>query len=487
MARATAMARLMGIMRWRRSMRQCPICRRNETRSALLMRLPVLGALGFLLGAELLALLGFVGAASAQVVGTSRTKIPQDPAAIELNRLLTAAQDAVSKNDYASAAQDYQDYLAKKPDDAVVHYDLGYAYTALQKPAEAKSEYEKAIALDPKMAAAYQNLGVTLIPTDPAAAIEPLQRAAELMPEDARTKWLLGVALEATKKDALAIEQYQAAAKLDAKNAEIRTSLGFALLRTGRAGDAEAAFREALSLLPAGQPAGIASDEAHKGLLQALLAEKKNDEAAAEMGVYLAGHPHDASMELEHASLLVEAGKDDDALAELDKAASTGPESLRALKLRALIYFHKKQYDNAVPVLTKAIALAPKDPELAAQLGHAYLEKKDYANAVPVLVTALNMNQQSVDVLKDLVAAEYLNKNYAATLHGLDVLAQKETPAMGSWFVRATCYDKLGQAAPALEAYKKFLEMNKDENSDMYFEATARVRTLTRELANHKR
>ena len=449
------------------------------------MRLPVLGALGFFLGAALLAFSG--GEALAQVVGTSRTKIPQDPAAIELNRLLTAAQDAVSKNDYASAAQDYRDYLAKKPDDAVVHYDLGYAYTALQKPAEARSEYEKAIALDPKMAAAYQNLGVTLIPTDPAAAIEPLQHAAELMPEDARTKWLLGIALEATKKDTQAIEQYQAAAKLDAKDVEIRTSLGFALLRTGRAGDAEAAFREALSLLPAGRPAGIASDEAHKGLLQALLAEKKNDDAAAEMGVYLAGHPHDASMELDHASLLVEAGKDDDALAELDKAASTGPESLRALKLRALIYFHKKQYDNAVPVLTKAIALAPKDPELAAQLGHAYLEKKDYANAVPVLVTALNMNQQSIDVLKDLVAAEYLNKNYAATLHGLDVLAQKETPAMGSWFVRATCYDKLGQAAPALEAYKKFLEMNKDENSDMYFEATARVRTLTRELANHKR
>ncbi len=449
------------------------------------MRPLVLGVCGAFLGAALLAFSG--GAASAQTVGTSRTKIPQDPAAIELNRLLSAAQDAVSKNDYASAAQDYRDYLAKKPDDAVVHYDLGYAYTALQKPSEAKSEYEKAIALDPKMAAAYQNLGVTLIPTDPAAAIEPLQHAAELMPEDARTKWLLGIALEATKKDALAIEQYQAAAKLDAKSVEIRNSLGFALLRAGRAGEAETEFREALSLLPAGQPAGAAADQAHKGLLQALLAQKKNDDAAAEMGAYLAAHPHDASMELEHASLLVEAGKDDDALAELDKVAAAGPESLRALKLRALIYFHKKQYDNAVPVLVKAIALAPQDPELPAQLGHAYLEKKDYANAVTVLVAALNMNQQSVDVLKDLVAAEYLSKNYPAALHGLDVLAQKETLPMGSWFVRATCYDKLGQAALALDAYKKFLEMNKDENSDMYFEASARVRTLTRELANHKR
>src|SRR5580658_6817939 len=263
-----------------------------KRRSTRLMKPLLLGAIGVFFGAALLAFSG--GAASAQVVGTSRTKIPQDPHAIELNRLLTAAQDAVSKHDYASAAQDYQDYLAKKPDDAVVHYDLGYAYTALQKPAEARSEYEKAIALDPKMAAAYQNLGVTLIPTDPAAAIKPVQHAAELMPEDARTKWLLGVALEATKKDAQAIEQYQAAAKLDAKSVEIRNSLGFALLRTGRSGEAEAAFREALLLLssglPAGQPAGTASDQAHKGLMQALLAQKKNDEAAAEMGVYLAGH-----------------------------------------------------------------------------------------------------------------------------------------------------------------------------------------------------
>ncbi len=451
-----------------------------KRRSTLLLKLLVFGACSVILGA---ALLPFVGSAFAQTVGTSRTKIPQDPAAIELNRLLTAAQDAVNKQDYASAAQDYQAYLAKKPDDAVVHYDLGYAYTALQKPADAKSEYEKAIALDPKMAAAYQNLGVTLIPADPAAAIEPLQRAAELVPEDARTKWLLGIALEATKKDALAIEQYQAAEKLDAKNVEVRNSLGFALLRSGRAGDAETAFREALAL----QPTGAAADQAHKGLLQTLLAERKNDDAATELGVYLAAHPNDAAMQLEHASLLVDAGKDDDALAELDKAASAGPESLRAMKLRALIYFRKKQYDNAAPVLVKAIALAPQDPDLPAQLGHLYLEKKDYPNAVNTLIVALKMNQQSIDVLKDLVTAEYLNKNYPATLHGLDVLAQRETPPLGSWFVRATCYDKLGQVQPALDAYKKFLQLNKDENSDMYFEASARVRTLTRELANKKR
>jgi tetratricopeptide (TPR) repeat protein len=429
------------------------------------------------------ALLGAAHFTAAQTTGTSKKVIKPDPAAVELNRLLAAAQDAVNQQDYAAAAQNYQAYLAKKPDDAVVHYDLGYAYTALQRPADARAEYEKAIALDPKMASAYQNLGLTLIPTDPAAAIAPLQHAAELMPQDARTKWLLGVAWEAAGKDAQAIEQYEAAAKLDSSSVDIRNSLGFALLQTARAGDAESAFREAIAL----QPTGDAASQAHQGLLQALIAEKKNEEAATELGVYLAAHPNDGTMRLERASLLADAGKDDDALAELDRAAAGGPESLQALRLRSVIYFRKKDYDKAIPVLKNAIALAPKDPDLPAQLGHAYLETKDYPDAVNELIVAIKMNPASNDVLTDAVAAQYLNKNYVAALRGLDILAQRETLPLGSWFIRATCYDKLGQPAPALEAYQKFLQLNKDENSDMYFAAAARARTLNRELQDKKR
>jgi tetratricopeptide (TPR) repeat protein len=427
--------------------------------------------------------LGMAGLSAAQTVGTSKKKIAQDPAAAELNRLLNAAQDAADRQDYATAAQNYQAYLAKKPDDALAHYNLGYVYTAMQRSNDAKAEYEKSIALDPKLAAAYQNLGLTLIPTDPAAAIEPLQHAIALTPNDAKTRWLLGVALEGAKKDPEAIEQFQLAAKLDAKSVEIRNSLGFALLGTARAADAESTFREALAL----QPSGDEAAKSHRGLLEALIAQKKNDQAAAEMGVYLETHPNDAAMRAQHASLLLDAGKDDDALAELDRAAAGGPEPLATLKLRAVIYYRKKEYDKLIPTLTKEIALAPNDPNLPAELGHAYLEKKDYPNAVNELVVAMKANPTSIDVLSDLVTAEYLDKNYVAALHGLDILAQHETLQPGSWFVRATCYDKLGQIKPALEAYKKFLELNKEQTSDMYFEAAARARTLTRELENKKR
>jgi len=185
---------------------------------------------------------------------------------------------------------------------------------------------------------------------------------------------------------------------------------------------------------------------------------------------------------MELAAELAELGKSDEALAELDRASNGTPENLRALKLRAQIAFQRKRYDDAIPALRKAIALAPKDVDLVAQLGHIYLEKKDYPNAVNELIVAFKMNPASNDVLGDLVTAQYLNKNYSGALKALDALSQRKTLPMGSWFIRATCYDKLGQPAQALDAYKKFLELNTDLNNDMYFEASARVRTLNREL-----
>ena len=208
--------------------------------------------------------------------------------------------------------------------------------------------------------------------------------------------------------------------------------------------------------------------------------------AAQEFEVYLKTAPADHAAQVERASLLFDAGKLDDALAELDRAANGQPEALPALKLRANILYQKKQFSDLLPVLQKAIVLAPQDPNLQAQLGHAYLKKRDYPNAVQQLTAAMKANP-SLDLLNDLVAAEYLSKNYGAALSGLDILAQHEELPFGSWFIRATCYDRLGQVPQALAAYQKFLQLNKDETSDMYFEATARARTLERELKNKKR
>jgi len=428
-------------------------------------------------------LLGGLGSVAAQSTGAPRKHAVADPNTRALNDLLNAAQAAINKHDYAAAAQSYQDYLTKKPDDATVHYDLGYVYSALNRPADAEGEYERAIAIDPKMAAAYLNLGVTLLGSDPGAAVEPLEKAAELSPQDLRTKWLLGTALEQSGKLPAAIEQYQAASKLDGANFKIRFALGHALLLAGRPADAEVEYRAALTLQ--GTSADLA--DAHRGLAAVLIAQKKLPEGADELALYLESRPNDSNARVEHASVLVDLNKYDEALAELDRAATAGPEDLGTLKMRSDIYWNQKRFADAVPVLQKAAELAPRDADISARLGEVYLQKKDYPNAVHWLAAAYNMNPKASDVLADLVDAEFESKNYAQALGALDALAKRQELPLTSWYVRAVCYDNLGEAAQALDAYKKFLQLNADENSDMYFISTARVRVLTRELQNKKR
>lgn len=390
-----------------------------------------------------------------------------------LHDLLVEAKAAADKSDYATATADYDKYIAQKPGDATAHFDLGYVYTAQQQKDKAIAEYRRAIALDPKMAQAYLNLGISLLEGDAKAAIEPLQRATELNYSYAQGHYLLGLALEQTGATSGATKEFTIAVKLDPNDFAAHFQLASTELIAKNAVAAEPEFREALRLKP-----DVA--EAKLGLAQSLLQQKKSEAAADAFADYLAEQPNDIQARVTKASLLVDLNKDGDALAELDRAAKDGTETLEALKLRAVIYYRQKDFERAAVVLQKAAAMAPRDAEIRARLGHTLLKQKDYAGAVRELNQAFRLDPSSNDTLRDLVAAEYLSKNYPATLAALNVLAEREPPKAGAWFVRATCYDHMGQAKAALDAYQKFLAMNTDQTSNEYFEATGRARFLER-------
>ena len=305
--------------------------------------------------------------AVAQSQDASRKRV-RDPAAEELNRLLADAQAAIEKKDYDTAAKDYLDYLAKKPADAQVHFNLGFVYTAESKPEQARPEYEKAISLDPKMGPAYLNLGITLLPSDPAAAAAALQKATEILPDDARAKFFLGLALERSGKVEDAIAAYENAEGADAQAVDIRLALGHATATAKHWQDSEKAFRDALAL----QPDPSDSAEAYLGLSAALTAEQKFDDASKALDAYSQLRPDDAKVRLQRGNLLAQLGKDDEALRELDQLPTVQRDSLPALELRAQIDLHANRPDDAVAALLKAEPLAPKDPDFPARLGDLY-------------------------------------------------------------------------------------------------------------------
>ena len=395
-----------------------------------------------------------------------------------LNDLLDEAQAALDKNDYEAAIPPLQKFIAEKPDVAFAHFQLAYAYTALKRPDDARQEYERSIALDPKMAEAQLNLGVLLLERQPAAAVAALRRAVELLPSESRPRYLLGLAQERSGDFSGAAESFAGATRLDPKDLDSLTRLGQVLLRLGKSADAEGKFRAALELQPN-------SPEALQGLAQSLDQQKKPQAVDAYRN-YLAAEPDDKAARLRLVHLLVEQQKYDEAVAENAKDNAGQPATVDDLKLRADIEINQKKLDEAITTLRRAIALAPNDAQLHGGLGRIYLEKRQFADAEKELKAALELDRNNLAYWKDLSSTYYLAGNCQAALAALDVIGKAEAGGAGTWFIRALCYDKLNQVQPALDAYRKFLELDENKNPDQVWQANQRIHVLEK-VAEKKR
>jgi Flp pilus assembly protein TadD len=388
-----------------------------------------------------------------------------------LNDLLNEAQRDIDANNFEGAIAPLQKFIAEKPEVAFAHFQLGYAYTALKRSDEARAEYERTIALDPKMPEAYLNLGILLLDKhEYAAAVAPLGKAVELLPAQSRPRSLLAVAQDRSGDQEGAARTFEGVLHLDPSDPTTNHYLGDLDLRRNKPTEAETRFRHALEIRPD-------APEDLQGLARSLEAQNK-PEAAGAYRKYLAVVPGDSGARARLIHLLVNAQEYDAALAELDRADAGKPPSLDSLRLRADIQIGQKKLADAIVTLQQAIALAPRDARLIGGLGRIYLQKRDFASAEKELKAALQIDRTNLVYWKDLSSTYYLSGNCPATLATLDVIAKMEPPAAGAWFIRALCYDKLHQFKPALEAYEKFLAMEQGKTSDQTWQAQQRSKVL---------
>jgi tetratricopeptide (TPR) repeat protein len=412
------------------------------------------------------------------VAGSRREKV-----ANPLNDLLQEAQNDIEKKEFAAAIDPLQKFIAAQPDVAYGHFQLAYVYTALKKADDARGEYERAIAIDPKMVEAYLNLGILFIERDPAGVAVPnLRKAVGLLPGQSRPRYLLGVALENAKDYSSAAESFEGAYRLDPSNLEPILHLANLYVRLQRPADAEKKFRIILE----GQPN---NPQALLGVAECLAAQKK-PEAADAYRSYLAVQPGDTAERARLVHLLVEQQQYDAALEELNRA-ETGqganmPLSQDAMRMRADIQVAQKKWDDAIVMLNKAVALSPRDAQLHGGLGRIYLQKRDFPDALKELKVALQLDGGNMAYWKDLSSSYYLSGDCVSTLATLDQIAKMETPGAGAWFIRGLCYDKLNQPKPALEAYQKFLGLDQGQNADQEWQAQERSKIL-RKVLEHKR
>jgi Flp pilus assembly protein TadD len=392
-----------------------------------------------------------------------------------LKDLLDEAQRDIDNKNFEAAIAPLQKVIADQPEFAYAHFQLAYVYTALKKTDEARAEYARTIALDPKMSEAYLNLGTLLLDKqENAAAIAPLRKAVELLPAQSHPRYLLAIALDRSGDHAGAAESFEALLHLDPNDVTAMDYLGWAALRDGKPGEGEARFRRAVEVQPK-------EPEGQKGLAESLDAQKK-PEAVGAYRDYLELMPNDSAGRARLIHLLIEQNKNDAALAELDRMDAGKRPSLESLKLRADIQIAAKKWDDSIATLREATALAPNDAQLHGGLGRILLQKRDFAAAEKELRVALRLDGKNLDYWKDLSSTLFLGGNYPAALATMDEIAKMEQPGAGVWFIRAICYDKLNQPKAALEAYQKFLELDQDKNPDQVWQAKERSKVLQRVL-----
>ena len=392
-----------------------------------------------------------------------------------LNDLLDEAQRDIDKSNFESAIAPLQKVIADQPEFAYAHFQLAYVYTALKRTDEARAEYTRVIAIDPKMSEAYLNLGMLLLDKqENAAAVAPLRKAVDLLPAQSHPRYLLAVALDRSGDHAGAAEAFEALLHLDPNDVTAINYLGWTALRNGKPIQAEAKFRRGVEIQPK-------EPEERKGLAESLDAQQKS-EAAAAYREYLELMPADSEARARLVHLLLEQNQSDEALAELDRVDAGKQPTLESLKLRADVQIARKKWDDSIITLQQALTLTPNDAQLHGGLGRIFLQKRDFAAAEKELQIALRLDGKNLAYWKDLSSTFFLSGNCPAALSTLDEIAKMEQPGAGVWFVRAICYDKLNQPKLALEAYQMFLALDQDKNPDQVWQARERSKVLQRML-----
>ena len=153
--------------------------------------------------------------------------------------------------DYRSSLTIWQDTVAKGPNNARAHNNLGLPLAQLGRLQEAMGHYEQALRLKPDYAEAQNNVGGILMKQGRLEeAIGHYEQSLRIRPNYAEAHYNLGNALLKAGKLPEAIEHWEQALRFKPDFAVAHNDLGAALIRQGRLQEAIEHCEQALRLQP---------------------------------------------------------------------------------------------------------------------------------------------------------------------------------------------------------------------------------------------
>jgi Flp pilus assembly protein TadD len=387
---------------------------------------------------------------------------------------IAQAEGAIQKNDFTGAEALLKKAIDKDPKNYQAWFDLGFVLNRLGRVEESIHAYRQSVAAKPEVFETNLNLGLMLVRFNSPEAERYLRAATGLKPTDhveegqARA-WLALAHLEENNKPEDALAAYRKASELTPRDPEPHLSAGLLHERQKEFSDAEAEYKQVLTL-------DSNATEAAIGLTNIYMKSGRLAEAEPLLRGLATERPDDAGIHLQLGRVLAAQGKKDDAIAEIQTALKLAPADSDAQRELADLYSSAGKNDLAENTYRALVTTQPKDPELHRGLGQALLRQKKFPEAQREFLTALRLKRDSPDVYVDLAFAASENKNYELTIRALNgrTLLNAELPAI-CFFLRASAYDHLRDYKLAAVDYHHFLQVANGKYPDQEWQATHRL------------
>ena len=359
----------------------------------------------------------------------------RDPEDSEIRRSFAGL--LLERRDYEGAAEQWRILLARFPEIAKWHMELGEVLQAQAKPTEAIAEFREVMRINPAVAwSVYFNIGTVFLQQGklPDAA-EQFRRALAIHPRLAKAHNSLGAVLYQQGNLTQAIEHYGHALKLDSQLASAHNNLGCALAKQGKLPEAIEHYRQALQIDPwhldvyhnlasALRKQGKAAEATDQFRQAARMAPESADAQywlgsvlAAESRIREAADAYRQALRIDPGHLraghnlgvaLTQLGETADAIDQYRRVLERTPDSLPTLNnlARILATHENPEFRNgpeAVRLMKQACErTAYKDPQLLDTLAAAYAEAGQFESALAAARSALQFAQAQRE--RDLIA-----------------------------------------------------------------------------------
>jgi tetratricopeptide (TPR) repeat protein len=362
----------------------------------------------------------------------------------ELEVHLNAAKQAQSKQDFRTAALEYDAAIHIMPRSAELWSNEGVALYCDNQLPEAIAAFRKALLISPTLNVPHLFIGLASHRlADEAVAIDEFQTFLQSAPNDITARLWLGYAFSAQKEYSSAIEQFEVATRLNGENVDARYALAQSYLELGRqkaqvlvalapkgpqvlrlaseqyrlsgeTAKADAILQEAVRLerdtaitksnneemlyqevVYANKEATIAlqavvqrspnSDRAHQIIADALLSRQNVEGALKEYKTVLERNPSLPGVHEAISSCLMLEGNFVQALMELEAEQNLQPRSAAVLEEIGQIQLAMGHDEDAMASLRQALSLGRPPIEIYLLLGKATLRKGDSKGAIDFL------------------------------------------------------------------------------------------------------